>query len=220
MAIDGPAGSGKSTIAAALAERLGVAHVDTGAFYRASALLVLRAGVDPSDGAACARVLDGVSITRPGGRTHVDGEDVEDAIRGPGVTAVVSRVSAHPQVRAALLERQRAEVDERGAVVEGRDAGTVVVPHAPLKVWLTASPTERASRRAGQLGQTDADAVAAHAADIRRRDIADADRMGRAPAAVEIDTTGRGVDALVDELVERARAAARPRLTDSSEDRS
>lgn len=220
MAIDGPAGSGKSTIAAALAERLGVAHVDTGAFYRACSLLVLRAGVDPGDGAACARVLEGVSITRPGGRTHVDGEDVEDAIRGPAVTEVVSRVSAHPQVRAALLERQRAEVDERGAVVEGRDAGTVVVPHAPLKVWLTASPTERASRRAGQLGQTDADTVAAHAADIRRRDNADADRMGRAPAAVEIDTTGRGVDDLVDELVQRTRAAARPRLTDTPEEGS
>lgn len=220
VAIDGPAGSGKSTVAAALAQRLGVAHVDTGAFYRAATLLVLRAGVDVGDGAACARVLDGVSITRPGGRTRIDGEDVEDAIRGHEVTAAVSTVSGHPQVRAALLERQRAGVDERGAVVEGRDAGTVVVPHAPLKVWLTASPTERATRRAGQLGQTDADAVAAHASDIRRRDSADAVRMGRAPDAVEIDTTGRAVDDLVDELVEQARAVNHPSPNDTSEDTS
>lgn len=218
VAIDGPAGSGKSTVAAALAERLGVAHIDTGAFYRAATLLVLRAGVNIEDGPACARLVEGVTITRRGGRTHLEDEDVEDAVRGPEVTAAVSTVSAHPQVRAALLQLQRHEVDEHGAVVEGRDAGTVVVPHAPLKVWLTASPTERATRRAGQLGRTDADAVAAHAADIRRRDAADAGQMKRAPGAVEIDTTGRAIDELVDELVERTRSVERPSPTETTED--
>lgn len=210
VAIDGPAGSGKSTVAAALADRLGVTHVDTGAFYRAATLLVLRGGVDVADGAACAQLLEDVTITRRGGRTRVDGEDVEEAVRGPEVTAAVSTVSAHPQVRAALLQLQRREVGAHGAVVEGRDAGTVVVPHAPIKVWLTASPTERATRRAAQLGQTDPDAVSAHAADIRRRDAADAGQMERAPEAVVIDTTGRSVGDLVDELVERAQAVRRP----------
>lgn len=201
VAVDGPAASGKSTVAAALADRLGVPHVDTGAFYRAATWLALQAGVDPGDPDACAALLDTARIARSGGRTMVDGVDVEDAIRGPAVTAAVSAVSAHPPVRAALLGPQRAAVAEDGAVVEGRDAGTVVVPHASLKVWLTATPTERAARRASQLGQTDPRVVAAHEADIAARDTADAARMVRAPDAVEIDTTGRTVAELVDELV-------------------
>lgn len=207
VAIDGPAGAGKSTIAAALAERLGLAHVDTGAFYRAATLLVLRAGVDVADAAACADVVAAASIDRRAGRTYLDGEDVEDAIRGPAVTAAVSQVSGHPGVRAALVGLQRAQIDDGGAVVEGRDAGTVVVPDATLKVWLTASPVERATRRAGQLGTTEPDDVAVHAADIARRDAADADRMIRAADAVVVDTTGRDVPAIVDELVALAAAA-------------
>lgn len=207
VAIDGPAGAGKSTVAAALAERLGVAHVDTGAFYRAATLAVLRAGVDIADGPACARLVAGADIRRRGGRTYLDGEDVEDYIRGPAVTAGVSSVSAHPGVRAALLDLQRAQVGEQGAVVEGRDAGTVVVPDARLKVWLTASREERAARRAAQLGDIDPDTVAFHTAAIVRRDAHDAVQMVRAPDAVEIDTTGRDVDDLVDELVARLHAA-------------
>lgn len=200
MAIDGPAGSGKSTIAAALADRLGVTHVDTGAFYRAATWLALRAGVDIADAQACTQLLAGVAITHADGRTRVDGEDVEDAIRGAAVTAAVSTVAGHPQVRAMLVERQRAAVGNDGAVVEGRDAGTVVVPDAALKVWLTATPQERAARRAGQLGQTDPQVVAKHVADIAARDAADAARMVRAPDAIEIDTTGRGVTELVEQL--------------------
>lgn len=203
VAIDGPAASGKSTVAATLADRLGVPHVDTGAFYRAATWLVLRAGVNIADPQACARALSGVTIARAGGRTRVDGHDVEDAIRGPAVTAAVSTVSGHPPVRAALLGLQRAAVGQDGAVVEGRDAGTVVVPDAMLKVWLTATPEERAVRRAGQLGQTDPQVVAAHAADIAGRDAADAARMARAPDAVEIDTTGRDVPGLVEHLLSR-----------------
>lgn len=200
VAIDGPAGSGKSTVAARLAERLGVPHVDTGAVYRAATLAVLRAGVDLRDATACLRVVEGARIGRAHGHTTLAGEDVEAVIRGPEVTAAVSVVSAHPEVRAALLGLQRAQVGEAGGVVEGRDAGTVVVPDAVLKVWLTADPLERARRRAAERGLAEPDAVAAQAADLERRDRHDAGQMVRAPDAVEIDTTGRGIEELVETL--------------------
>jgi cytidylate kinase len=197
VAIDGPAGSGKSTIAAALADRLQLPHVDTGAFYRAATLAVLRSGVDLRNGPLCAKVVAAATIQRREGRTFLDGEDVEDEIRGAAVTAAVSTVSAHPGVRTALLDLQRAAVGERGAVIEGRDAGTVVVPDATLKVWLTASPQERAARRAAQLGETLPEAVHAHAADIARRDAQDATQMQPAADAVEVDTTGLDIQAVV-----------------------
>lgn len=211
VAIDGPAGSGKSTIAAALADRLHVAHVDTGAIYRAATLVVLRAGIDVSDGQACARVIAGADITRAGHRTFVDDDDVTEDIRGSAVTAAVSAVAAHPEVRQALLELQRAQVPREGAVVEGRDVGTVVVPDADLKVWLTAPIEERAARRATQLGHTDAAAIGAYAEDLQRRDLHDAGQMTPAADAVVIDTTRRGVAGLVDELAARARSAAEAR---------
>jgi cytidylate kinase len=208
VAIDGPAGSGKSTVAAGLARALDVPHVDTGAYYRAATLAVLRSGV-PLDGeAACARVVAGARIERRDGRTLLDGTDVEDEIRGPAVTAAVSQVSGHAAVRAVLLIAQRAGLGAAGGVVEGRDAGTVVVPDATLKVWLTAAPRERAARRAAQLGADDPVQVAAHAADLARRDHADAARMARAPDVVEIDTSGRSVVDLVDEIVDLTRVAA------------
>lgn len=209
VAIDGPGGSGKSTIAAALAERLGVPHVDTGAYYRAAALAVLRSGVDVRDEVACAREVGRAGITRAGGRTFLDGVDVEDEIRSSEVTAVVSAVSGHPAVRAALLELQRGAVGGDGAVVEGRDAGTVIVPWADLKVWLTATPEERARRRAQQLGERDLEAVAAHARDLARRDAADAARMVKAADAVDIDTTGWRIEDLVNELVGLVQEAVR-----------
>ena len=206
VAIDGPGGVGKSTIAGALAERLAVPHVDTGAIYRAAALAALRAGVDPADGPACAAVAASAEIRRHGGRTLLDGEDVEDAIRGPQVTAVVSEISAHPAVRSALLEHQRAGL-EGGGVVEGRDAGTAVVPDAPLKVWLTASPEVRAARRAAQIGVHDPDAVARLAAGLAQRDASDAERMRPAADAVVVDTGEASVDDLVEDLAARAASA-------------
>ena len=200
VTIDGPAGAGKSTIASALAERLGVPHVDTGAFYRAATLAVLRAGVDPEDADASLRVVVTASFERRDGRTLLDGEDVEHEIRGRAVTRAVSAVARHPEVRRALLEAQRAGIGEAGAVVEGRDAGTVVAPDADLKVWLTASPKVRAARRAEQLGETGREAVGACADDLARRDQLDAGQMARAADAIVIDTTDRPVDDVVAEI--------------------
>lgn len=210
VAIDGPAGSGKSTIAAALARRLGVVHVDTGAYYRAAALVVLRGGISTSDEAAVLAAVAGATITRRDARTLVDGVDVEDEIRGAAVTRIVSSVAAQPAVRRHLVGLQRTAVDESGAVVEGRDAGTVVVPDADLKVWLTASPQERARRRATQVGNADERAVSAHEVDIQRRDSLDAQQMARADDAIEIDTTGRPVADIVDDVVSRLAATAPP----------
>lgn len=210
VAIDGPAGSGKSTIAAALARRLGVAHVDTGAYYRAAALVVLRADGDPDDIPAMLAALATARIERRGGRTFVDGADVEQEIRGEAVTDLVSSVSRHPELRQVLVSLQRAAVEDGGAVVEGRDAGTVVVPDAPVKIWLTAQPRERARRRAAQLGEDDADAVAAQAAAIEARDKRDSAQMARAPDAVVVDTTGLSVDEIIDELCARISQTVQP----------
>lgn len=204
VTIDGPAGAGKSTIAAALAARLGVPHVDTGAFYRAATLAVLRAGVDPGDPEGCLKVVASADIELHRGHARLNGEDVESEIRGPAVTAAVSAVSAHPEIRAALLAAQRRGIAAEGGVVEGRDAGTVVAPQADLKVWLTASPEVRATRRAEQLGQTDSDAISAHAADLARRDALDAKQMAPAPGAVVVDTTDRSVDVVVGEIARLA----------------
>lgn len=203
VAIDGPAGSGKSTIAGALADRLGVAHVDTGAYYRAATLAVLRAGISTDDVGALVSTVRQAAITRRSGRTFLAGEDVEDEIRGAAVTAAVSSVSRHGSVREVLVALQQAEVAAGGAVVEGRDAGTVVVPDADLKVWLTASPRERARRRAAQVGETSEAAVAAHEADIERRDRSDARQMERAGDAVVVDTTGLTIDEVVEDIAGR-----------------
>ncbi len=207
VALDGPAGSGKSTVAGALAYALGATHVDTGAFYRALTLAVRRAGAPVDDEQACVAVAERSHITRADGRTLLDGQDVEDAIRSADVDAHVSAVAAHPAVRERLVAAQRAAVGPDGAVVEGRDAGTVVVPDADLKVWLTATPAERAARRGAQLGITDPGDLAAIEADLARRDDADAAQMARATDATVVDTTGRGVDDLVADLAARARAA-------------
>jgi CMP/dCMP kinase len=202
VAIDGPAGSGKSTVARAVAARLGVSYLDTGAMYRSVALASLRREVDPSDGEALARLATDLEI-EVDDRVLVDGADVTADIRGPEVTAVVSTVSAHPAVRAELVRRQRAWAEARGGgVVEGRDIGSVVFPDADVKVFLTASEAERARRRQRDEAAPDVDAVAAA---LARRDKLDSSRtvspLRPADDAVVIDTTARTVDDVVDEVV-------------------
>lgn len=202
IAIDGPAGSGKSTVARAVARRLGLGHLDTGAMYRSVAFAALRDGVDPEDAAAVAGVARRVVI-EVGERVLVDGADATEAIRGPAVSRAVSAVAQNPAVRAEMVRRQREWVTARpGAVVEGRDIGSVVLPGADVKVYLTASDDERARRRAGEAGQPGQAEVAA---DLARRDRLDSARAASplvvADGAVLIDTTGRAVDEVVDAVL-------------------
>ena len=193
IAIDGPAGAGKSTVARAVARALGFEFLDSGAMYRAAALAALRGG-DPT------RV-----VVELGDRVLLDGEDVTDAIRSPEVTEMASKVAADPAVREALVELQRRIIAGGDHVAEGRDIGTVVWPQAELKVFLTASPEERARRRAAQLG-ADMEAILV---EQRLRDLRDSTRehspLQPAPDAVEIDTTGLDFDQVVERIVERVR---------------
>ena len=206
VAIDGPAGSGKSTVADALATALGVPHVDSGAYYRAATLAVLRAEVDPTDVDAVTAVVGRVVIDRVDGRTLLDGEDVEDDIRGATVTANVSAVAAHPAVRDMLLVAQRSGIARDGGVVDGRDAATRIVPDADLKVWLDADVEERGRRRALQAGEPER--LDHHIADLHRRDAADATQMVRADDAVVVNTTGLSLDHVVATVADLARTAA------------
>tara|TARA_B100002003_G_scaffold70274_1_gene65609 strand:+ start:17125 stop:17805 length:681 start_codon:yes stop_codon:yes gene_type:complete len=203
IAIDGPAGSGKTTIARALADRLGLAYLDTGAMYRAVAFAALRAGIDLQDEVALARTARAMDLQLDRTSCVVDGVDATQAIRGPEVTSAVSVVAAVADVRIDLVGRQRNWVGERGGgVVEGRDIGSVVFPDALLKVYLTASPEERARRRAGETGDIDVEVVAA---DIRRRDAADSGRkvspLVEADGSVILDTSDLTVDEVVEAIV-------------------
>ena len=201
IAIDGPAAAGKSSVARALADRLGLTYLDSCAMYRCVALAALRAGVDPEDGAALGRVARGLEIDLAGGRVWLDGEDVTEEIRAPEVSSAASRVAVHPEVRAAMVERQRALIADGDYVAEGRDIGTVVSPGARLKVFLTATDDERARRRAAETGDPLPDVLSAQS----RRDARDRERAHGAlrPAddAVEMDTTGLSVEEVVDRVV-------------------
>jgi cytidylate kinase len=201
VAIDGPAGAGKSSVARALAQALGYTYLDSGAMYRTVGLLTMRHG-----GAASAQAQN-LQI-RLGERVIANGEDVTDAIRAPEVTEAASKVATNPAVRAALVEKQRELLHGGDWVAEGRDIGTVVAPEAAVKVFLTAGPEERARRRAAELG-TDVDTVLR---DQALRDAQDASRehspLKIAPGAIELDTTGLTLDEVVArivDLVERAR---------------
>jgi cytidylate kinase len=202
IAIDGPAGAGKSTIAKLLATRVGVEYLDTGAMYRAVTFAVLESGADLHDDDAVAAAAAAMQLDLDGGRVLVNGADATAAIRGPEVTAAVSAVSAVPAVRRELQARQRAWALARGGgVLEGRDIGTVVFPDALVKVFLTASAAERARRRHAEVGG-DVDAIEAA---IRERDHKDASRadspMAEAGDAVVVDTTGLTIDEVLDRLV-------------------
>jgi cytidylate kinase len=208
IAIDGPAGSGKSTVARRLAERLDLGYLDTGAMYRAVAFAALRRDVDPGDTDAVASLMPGLDIEVTLDAVRVDGVDATIEIRGPEVTRAVSVVAANSAVRDEMRRRQRAWAEARaGGVIEGRDIGTVVFPDAELKVYLTASPEARAGRRAQEVTDLDYETVAA---DIARRDALDQGRddspLVEAADAVTIDTTERTIDEVVDAVLERLEA--------------
>ncbi|MCB0958055.1 MAG: (d)CMP kinase [Acidimicrobiales bacterium] len=205
IAIDGPAGSGKSTVGRRLAEHLGLDYLDTGAMYRGVTFAALRRGIDPADAADVARLAEAVELDVTGGIVLVDGVDATIEIRGPEVTRAVSLVAANPAVRTEMVRRQRAWAAQHGGgVLEGRDIGTVVFPDAALKVYLTASPEVRAQRRAKEV--TDLD-YATVAADIARRDAADQGReaspLTEAADALVVDTSDLAIDEIVADLVRR-----------------
>jgi len=208
IAIDGPAGSGKSTVARALATRLGLDYLDTGAMYRAVTFAAIRRGFDPDDPSAMAELAREVDL-RVGEAVVVDGADATIEIRSPEVTRAVSVVAANPEVRHEMVQRQREWAEAHGGgVIEGRDIGTVVFPDAELKVYLTADDSERASRRSKEMLDLHYDQVAA---DLARRDQFDSNRasspLSVADDAVTVDTTGLNIDQVVDRvahLLERA----------------
>lgn len=214
VAIDGPAGSGKSTVARAVAERLGMDYLDTGAMYRAVTFKAIRRGADPEDQAEVARLATDMTL-EVAGRVMVDGIDATIEVRSPEVTRAVSVVAANLAVRKELVRRQREwAVEHGGGVVEGRDIGTVVFPEAPVKVYMTASDEERAQRRSKEMLDMHYDEVAA---DIARRDHVDSTReyapLMVAPDAVMVDTTTSTVDEVVQLVLELAARAGLPRST-------
>ncbi len=198
VAIDGPAGAGKSTVARAVAEELAFTYLDTGAMYRAVALAALQRGADPASIAADLAI-------EPGERILVDGRDVTDEIRTPAVSEAASRAAADPAVRTAVASQQRRLLSSGDWVAEGRDIGTVVAPHAEVKVFLDADPRERARRRAAELG-VDADTVLAEQTIRDERDrTREHSPLAPAEGSVVIDTT----DMTLPEVVQRIAALAR-----------
>jgi CMP/dCMP kinase len=214
VAIDGPAGSGKSSVARAVAEELGVVDLNTGAAYRAVALLALRDGVDLEDGMSLAEISRRVSLDGDGAR--VDGTSIpQGELRTPEVSAAASTVSAKPEVRAVLLDVQREAArrarEQGGAVVEGRDIGTVVLPDAELKIFLSAAPEERARRRAHQTGrEAEFDRIREA---MYKRDRQDSQRttspLKPAPDAVILDTTTLSLQEVSSRVLELARGLQR-----------
>jgi cytidylate kinase len=197
IAIDGPAGAGKSTVARRLAERLGFRYLDTGAMYRALTWLALQRGIDLDEEDALASLAHDHVVALRDDRVLVGGTDVSEAIRTVEIDRVVSSVARHPAVRAVLRERQRALAAEGDAVIEGRDIGAVVCPDAEVKIYLTADSAERARRRTDERPGLGADALAT---DLRLRDARDAPQLEAAPDAETIDTTHLTIDEVVDRI--------------------
>ena len=218
IAIDGPAGAGKSTVARAVAAALGYEYLDTGAMYRAVALAALENEVDPNDGDRLRDLTSSLQIVATREHVTIDGRDVTARIRDADVTEMAPAISARPEVREALVALQRDAAAAGNVVVEGRDIGSAALPDAKLKVFLTASLSERARRRVRQLGlPEDGDTLERYRRSIEARDATDSGRASsplvRPPDAVVIDSTGRTFDEVVDEIVSLARgldaAAAR-----------
>jgi CMP/dCMP kinase len=200
VAIDGPAGAGKSSVARALATRLGFRYLDTGAMYRALTWLALHEGVPLDDGPA----LEALAVANPvvfvdSGRVQIAGEEVTVRIREPEIDAAVPVVARHPEVREVMRGRQRELGRSGDSVIEGRDIGVVVVPEAEVKIWLVADPAVRARRRHAEREGLEADELAA---ELRRRDERDAANTHRAADAVEVDTTAMTLDQVIDRIVE------------------
>ena len=204
VAIDGPAGAGKSTVARAVAGELGFTYLDTGAMYRAVAVAAAERAAEP------ASIASTLQIEPKGERILLDGRDVTEEIRTAEVSEAASRAAADPAVRRAVVEQQRRLLDAGDWVAEGRDIGTVVAPQAAVKIFLTAAPEERARRRAAELG-ADARAVLAEQALRDERDATRAHSPLRpAQGAVTLDTTDASVEEVVDHIVALARASAAP----------
>jgi len=209
IAIDGPSGAGKGTIARAVARRLGFHHVDTGAMYRAVAWKAVHDGIDLSDEAAVSAVAERAEFDVSDGRVAVDGHDIVRAIRTPEMDAAASIVARQPEVRRVLVARQRALSVRGGTVMEGRDIGTVVFPDAPVKIYLDASPEERARRRATDPAHASGKGTAAIqevATALAERDRRDTTRaaspLAVAEDAVLIDTTALSIDEAVERVME------------------
>lgn len=215
IAIDGPSGAGKGTVARAVASRLAYRHVDTGAMYRAVAWKALQEAIDLRDELAVARVAERAVFDLDNGRVVVDGHDVARAIRTPQIDSAATIVARHPAVRRALVERQRAFGAAGAVVMEGRDIGTVVFPDADVKIYLDASPEERARRRASDPAHAASDAheLSDVAIALAERDRSDSTRavspLAMAPDALHIETTDLGVDAVVDRVLEAVELASR-----------
>jgi pantoate ligase/cytidylate kinase len=207
IAIDGPSGAGKGTVARRVAARLGYRHVDTGAMYRAVAWKALRSSVDPRDEAGVAAIAESAAFDLEGGRVRIDGDDVSRAIRTPEIDAAAAAVARHPSVRRALVARQRRLGEGGGVVMEGRDIGTAVFPDADVKVYLDASPEERARRRAADPAHSSSQGAALTevATALAARDRSDSTRaaspLAVASDAIVIDTTGVDIDDVVERVM-------------------
>jgi CMP/dCMP kinase len=212
IALDGPSGTGKSTVARRLATRLGARYLDTGAMYRAATVAVLRDGIDLGNPVGITAAVEGAKIVISTDPEHpsitLDGEPVDTEIRSAETTAAVSAVSAVAAVRALLVDAQRELIADGGIVVEGRDIGTTVAPDAPVKIFLTAEPSVRASRRLRQDGAATGDlALATTQADLLKRDSADSARtaspLTQASDATVLDSTELGIDEIVRQILAR-----------------
>jgi cytidylate kinase len=207
IAIDGPSGAGKGTVARAVAARLGYRHIDTGAMYRALAWKALHDGVDLADEAAVAALGERATFDVEGGRTGIDGHDVAAAIRTPEMDRASAALARHPAVRRVLVARQQAYGEGGGVVMEGRDIGTVVFPAADVKIYLDASPEERARRRASDPAHTSSQGARLSdvATALAERDKSDSTRsvspLAVAPDAVVVDTTGVPVERVVEAVL-------------------